>query len=57
MKEGDQRTKRAQSNKKREPKTKLQKKLVLKREDLKKKTLSRNRPPASIQKPYRCRMA
>jgi hypothetical protein len=31
MKEGDQRTRRAQPNKKREPKTKLQKKMVLKR--------------------------
>jgi hypothetical protein len=49
MKEGDQRTRRAEQNKKREPKTKL-KKNGSKKEDLKKKTLSRNRPPASIQK-------
>jgi hypothetical protein len=49
MKEGDQRTRRAQPNKKREPKTKLQK-ISSKKEDLKKKTSSRNRPLASIQK-------
>jgi hypothetical protein len=36
-------------DKKREPKTKLQKKCGSKKEDLKKKTLSRNRPAASIQ--------
>ena len=36
-------------DKKREPKTKLQKKCGSKKEDLNKKTLSRNRPPASIQ--------
>jgi hypothetical protein len=47
MKEGDQGIKRAgeAKKKKREPKTKLRKKMVLKREDPKKKTLSRNRSP------------
>jgi hypothetical protein len=46
----------AKQEKRTKDQTPKKKKMVLKREDLKKKTSSRNRPPASIQKPYRCCM-
>jgi hypothetical protein len=51
MKEGDQGTRRKSTakDKKSEPKTKIKKKCGSKKEDPKKKTLSRNWPPASIQ--------
>jgi hypothetical protein len=51
MKEGDQGTRRAGEAKEKENRTKDQapKKCGSKKEDLKKKTLSRNRPPNSIQ--------
>jgi hypothetical protein len=55
MKEGDQGTKRAQPKARKENQRPSSKKECgSKKEDLKKKTLSRNRPPASIQNPIRC---
>jgi hypothetical protein len=50
MKEGEQGTRRAQPKTRKEnQRPSSKKKCGSKREDLKKKTMSRNRPPASIQ--------